>query len=176
MIEEEKYNLDLYRDRVQELISSRFLKDENFIKFLNGEKPDEEQIISLLSKYRFFYLQNEPTNFYKICNILFKNAKNEKKKESIRNIRETYKKILEGGIGFVFSDKLKAEQPPKDNIDLWFNSFYFHSDKDKREQLEKLQKGYGYIQKFVLIREIWGLVLLIKQLNEIVEEVIKQSI
>ncbi len=175
MTDEEKYNLELYRDKAHELISSKFLKDENFIKFLNGEKPNEEQIIFLLNKYRFFYLQKEPTNFYKICDILCKNAKNEKHIESIQNIRETYKKILKGGIGFVFSDKLKAEQPPEDNIDLWFNAFYFHSDREKKKRLEQLQNKYGYIQKFVFIREIWSLVLLIQQLNKIVNEVINKS-
>jgi hypothetical protein len=175
MTDEEKYNLELYRDKVRELISSRFLKDENLFKFLNGEKPDEEQITFFLNKYRFFYSKKEPTHFYKICNILEKNVRNEEQKESIRSIRKIYKKILEGGTGFVFSDELKAKQSPEENIDLWFNAFYFHSDKDKREQLEKLKKEYGYIQKFVLIREIWGLVLLIKQLDEIVKEVIKQS-
>ena len=55
MTQEEKYNLELYQEKVRELISSKFLKDENFIKFINGEKPDEEQIISLLSRYRFFH-------------------------------------------------------------------------------------------------------------------------
>jgi len=175
MNKKEKYSLELYRDKVQELINSRFLKKENLFKFLNGEKPDEEQITFFLNKYRFFYLKKEPTHFYKICNILEKNVSDKEQKESIRSIREMYRKILEGGTGFVFPDKLKSEQSPEENIDLWFNAFYFHSDKDKKEQLEKLRKKYGYTQKFVLIRDIWSLVRLLELLDEIVKEVINQS-
>jgi len=175
MNEKEKYSLEIYRDKVQELINSRFLKQESLFKFLNGGKPDEEQITFFLSKYRFFYLKKEPTHFYKICNILEKNVRDKKQKESIRSIRKIYKRILEGGTGFVFSDKLKSKQSPEENIDLWFNAFYFHSDKDKKEQLEKLRKEYGYAQKFVLIRDIWSLVRLLEQLDEIVKEVIYQS-
>lgn len=175
MTEKEKYSLKLYQDRVKELVSSKFLKDENFVKFLNREEPDEEQIIFLLNKYRFFYLQKEPTNFYKICNVLYKNTKDKKQKESIRSIRKTYKKVLKEGTISVFSDKIKLEQPPKDNIDLWFNAFYFHSDKEKKKQLEQLQKKYGNIQKFNLITEICSLVILIKQLDEIVREIIEQN-
>jgi hypothetical protein len=100
MTDEEKYNLELFRDKVQELISSKFLRNENFIKFLEGAEPDEEQITFLLSKYRFFYLNDERTHFYSICNILFKNAKNEKQKNLLRILEKLTERFLRGVLVF----------------------------------------------------------------------------
>jgi len=108
--ENEWNKLKLFLCRFEQLERTRFYSNPklNNIKYkIKGEKadedfqtrdeikvPDEETIKSFLLSFRVFYMEGEYTNFYSICNLLYKKILDKKVRDALNAIRFNYTKAL----------------------------------------------------------------------------------
>lgn len=102
--------------------------------------PPEELIAEFLMAFRFFYLEKEPTNFYKILVLLGKHAQEPAAREALKILKVQWTNSL-------FQTRLYLSlngQPVTASLllDLWFNAHYFHSDKQKGEKLSNLNEAF----------------------------------
>ncbi len=183
---DKKEILLLYNKKVEKLLKHSLLQDllqgkiNLEISFfppdlkIGGTSPTEEQIESLLVRFRPFYLQKESTNFFKVYNVTWELTDSEKQKSILKFLREKYKTILEKGGGF----NLKVNNStvkPKDNLDNWLNAYYFHSNKKKEEKLKQLQNSTKGFAKVFFLKELINLIEVIIYLNVVVQEVLSES-
>ena len=148
--ENERNKLDLFLRRFKQLERTRFYSNpklKNIQYKIKGEKadegfltrdeikvPDEETIKSFLLSFRVFYMEGEHTNFYSICNLLYKKILDKKVRDALITIRSNYTEAL--NTSFISFNFLGKSYLPKDIIDLWFNAEYFHTDLEKVKELD----------------------------------------
>lgn len=163
--ENEWDNLDLFLRRFEQLERTRFYSNpklKNIQYKIKGEKvdkgfqtrfeikvPDEETIKSFLLSFRVFYMEGEHTNFYSICNLLYKKILDKKVRNDLVTIRSNYTKAL--NTSFIGINFLGKSYSPKDIVDLWFNAEYFHTDIEKVKELDKIVISPGKSLFFYLL-------------------------
>jgi len=144
------------------------------------KRPDDKSIKAIVMDFRPFLLEDEPINFYKICNLIYCNISNLKLKDKVKEIRKAWSILLERKKGNTGSG-LRLKFGPKDilseeNLNTWLNGEYFHLDKDKRKILEQmnLMPPFRDLSLFQFIDLLQSLSLLIFHLDkEVVEKIIK---
>ncbi|MBI5059975.1 hypothetical protein HZB60_09395 [candidate division KSB1 bacterium] len=111
--------------------------ESGFTVNIEAHLPPVDAIRSFMMGFRKFYMNDEPTNFYGICNLVQHGAFSDELKEATRLIRSHYKSGLSGrhfpiqlGPGHVSIEYL---------IDLYFNGEMFHSDAAKAKVLESIK-------------------------------------
>ena len=163
--ENEWDKLDLFLRRFEQLERTRFYSNpklKNIQYKIKGEKvdkgfqtrfeikvPDEETIKSFLLSFRVFYMEGEHTNFYSICNLLYKKILDKKVRNDLVTIRSNYTKAL--NTSFIDINFLGKSYSPKDIVDLWFNAEYFHTDIEKVKELDKIVISPGKSLFFYLL-------------------------
>lgn len=163
--ENEWDKLDLFLRRFEQLERTRFYSNpklKNIQYKIKGEKvdkgfqtrfeikvPDEETIKSFLLSFRVFYMEGEYTNFYSICNLLYKKILDKKVRNDLVTIRSNYTKAL--NTSFIGINFLGKSYSPKDIVDLWFNAEYFHTDIEKVKELDKIVISPGKSLFFYLL-------------------------
>jgi len=163
--ENEWDKLDLFLRRFEQLERTRFYSNpklKNIQYKIKGEKvdkgfqtrfeikvPDEETIKSFLLSFRVFYMEGEHTNFYSICNLLYKKILDKKVRNDLVTIRSNYTKAL--NTSFIGINFLGKSYSPKDIVDLWFNAEYFHTDIEKVKELDKIVISPGKSLFFYLL-------------------------
>lgn len=108
--------------------------------------PDENDLRSYLLTFRQFIAPNEPIHVNRICNICFQGLKtNNDLRDYLIEAREDWKRALgKTGGGIRFEEQTLSTERV---ADLWINGYYFHSDMEKYEQLEKLLSyGLPYVK------------------------------
>jgi len=175
--------LDLFLRRFEQLERTRFYSNpklKNIQYKIKGEKvdkgfqtrfeikvPDEETIKSFLLSFRVFYMEGEHTNFYSICNLLYKKILDKKARNDLVTIRSNYTKAL--NTSFIGINFLGKSYSPKDIVDLWFNAEYFHTDIEKVKELDKIVISPGKSLFFyLLIDAVITLTNQISMLKEII--------
>lgn len=103
------------------------------------EKSPTIEISELLHKVRPFILQDEPTYFHKVTNIIKRRIDDAIFRNSIDNL----KKLFDGN---EMSAVLKIELNNYNLIDQatlkkWLNSYEYHRDKDMRKEIENLNSA-----------------------------------
>lgn len=181
--ENEWDKLDLFLRRFEQLERTRFYSNpklKNIQYKIKGEKvdksfqtrfeikvPDEETIKSFLLSFRVFYMEGEHTNFYSICNLLYKKILDKKVRDDLVTIRSNYTKAL--NTSFIGINFLGKSYSPKDIVDLWFNAEYFHTDIEKVKELDKIVISPGKSLFFyLLIDAVITLTNQISMLKEII--------
>lgn len=188
--ENEWNKLDLFLRRFEQLERTRFYSNpklKNIQYKIKGEKvdkgfqtrfeikvPDEETIKSFLLSFRVFYMEGEHTNFYSICNLLYKKILDKKVRNDMVTIRSNYSKVL--NTSFIGINFLGKSYSPKDIVDLWFNAEYFHTDIEKVKELDKIVISPGKSLFFyLLIDAVITLTNQISMLKEIIVWVTSDS-
>jgi len=188
--ENEWNKLDLFLRRFEQLERTRFYSNpklKNIQYKIKGEKvdkgfqtrfeikvPDEETIKSFLLSFRVFYMEGEHTNFYSICNLLYKKILDKKVRNDMVTIRSNYSKVL--NTSFIGINFLGKTYSPKDIVDLWFNAEYFHTDIEKVKELDKIVISPGKSLFFyLLIDAVITLTNQISMLKEIIVWVTSDS-
>lgn len=181
--ENEWDKLDLFLRRFEQLERTRFYSNpklKNIQYKIKGEKvdkgfqtrfeikvPDEETIKSFLLSFRVFYMEGEHTNFYSICNLLYKKILDKKVRNDLVTIRSNYTKALNAS--FIRINFLGKSYSPKDIVDLWLNAEYFHTDIEKVKELDKIVISPGKSLFFyLLIDAVTTLTNQISMLKEII--------
>ena len=99
--------------------------------------PDEDALRSLLVTFRLFFLNDEPSNFRRVVNILTKHTKHDALRVYLGQLRDRWKGALFRSAMFLHLDDgvVDAERI----LDVWLNAHYFHGDQEKEQALEALK-------------------------------------
>jgi len=83
--EKDNNSIELFKRKAEALIDARAkyedipsymyeIKDQDTWSNFKANIPDDDKLIQLLTRFRFFYLTKEPTQFEKIFNIVRNNV------------------------------------------------------------------------------------------------------
>lgn len=97
--------------------------------------PSNETLKSFYHAFRFIYLNREPSNFYKIRNIISEIAIGAHERAYLKSLKYQWK-IAETRTHLTSS--LHRDISGKEFMDLWINAYFSHSDLQKRQQLKIL--------------------------------------
>lgn len=102
--------------------------------------PDDDEIGAFLHRLRPFVLNDEPTNFGRVCNLLTR-----------RIVDERFRQVIAGRKAVYFSKRFRAmvtitstteagsaEINSEETLQNWLNGFEYHRDKDKRDAIDRL--------------------------------------
>lgn len=148
MNNKDKKILDLFIEKVDELLSCKLLKTKRKIsfslQFAEGQGkattrlPDEESLRSFLLVFRNFYSPREKISFLKVCDILENAITDVKVVGSIRKTREIYQDVLDKSpLSLVEGNKSVT---PHEIMRRWMYGFYHHTDNKKRAKI----KAWGF--------------------------------
>lgn len=139
-------SITVYKERAKEFIQIRDIIAPKTIHIKSnklecggykGESniPSNETLKSFYHAFRFFYLNREPSNFYKIRNIISEIAIGAHERAYLKSLKYQWK-IAETCTHLTSS--LHRDISGKEFMDLWFNAHFSHSDIQKRKQLKIL--------------------------------------
>jgi hypothetical protein len=148
---EEIKKILLFKEKAEELITimeksktlticsySRSI-DNNQTTFKSNQ-PEFDYISNLAMKFRFFYAEKEPTNFYAIINIIIRKTQDEMTRKHLFSIRDIYQKSMNSNGA---TEPLGISISNEKTIKNWFNGRLFHSDSEKREAIRNLHETVG---------------------------------
>ena len=149
--DEQLEQIFLFREKVEELataqekyqnipISTYNKEENNSITDFSANTPEEDSIINLAVRYRFFYASKEATEFGKMINLIRQKSKDEWAINYLDSISRLYKDTMKATD---ISGKLDYPITNREIINLWFNSQFFHSDKEKRKNLKEMKNNIG---------------------------------
>jgi hypothetical protein len=147
--EAEWRNIAIFKERAAEFISTFEVIKKQYPGLIHGafhrnkdgtygggvKVPNMHDLKVLFLDFRLLYAEKEPANFRVVANILSRNTKNELVRAFMTHIKsKAVSDIIEDGFFKVDGKSLKCNKL----IDLWFNAKIFHSDQEKRMELDKL--------------------------------------
>lgn len=164
---EELFRIHEFRRRVESFensmkryyvgaIAKHAISDDPEVKKATFEAntPDLDHIQNLALKFRFFYAENEPTKLESVISLLRKRAKDEWASNYLDLVRKQYNGLM-NRCGM--SDSMGHPVSNREIINLWFNSNFFHSDVDKREELSVINQSISErVSLFQLYTAITG--------------------
>ena len=112
------------------------------------ELPKDNDFAALLHCLRPFVLKKEPTNYYKISNLLSKNIQNPLIMGLLKEVRETWSGAAAASVMQVTAMTLKGENDAKQEIisDEFLykrlNAYEYHSDVEKKTSIYTLHKYF----------------------------------
>ena len=122
---------------------------------------DSEPFRSLAISVRLVYMNDEPTNFASICNILYKNGE-QNLRDAVSDLRKAYNDFLNGPtVRFALHGEFEGTTVgPRDVFEVWLYGGTFHQNPIKKAMHAELLK-YG--QHFTL-----GLHLIVMQIVQFI--------
>lgn len=135
--------------------------------------PPEEQVAEFVMAFRLFYLQKEPTHFPSVLSILGRHA-------SESEVRQLFKKYRQQWENCLFGNALQIAMNEKQLtsslvIDLWLNAHYFHSDEDKKAELDQIFEGLsGDFAKYMLLDSVFEASKMILKIHRAVCAIIEK--
>lgn len=121
-------------------ITAKFRYEKELGISFEATLPPEEQVAEYLMAFRFFYLQDEPTNFHKVLRIMGKHAQQPEVTQALKLLRTKWQNALfQSAINLSLNDRPITTSRI---LDLWFNAHYFHSDSIKTEALKELNEVF----------------------------------
>ena len=105
---------------------------------------EEESFRSLAMSVRLVYMQEEPANFNKVCNILYRHA-DASIQQLIADVRARYKNVVEGNyIQFGLHGEYEGQVVgPREVLEAWLYGVAFHQDEDRQWLADELIKYQG---------------------------------
>lgn len=135
---------------------------------ITGSLPDELILEALYRRFRFFILNDEKANYFRLLNLISQSADS----PLVHSFTKMYKKELfeERSLQFAFITA-KSKYTPKEVINFWFNSYYFHDQEVDRVKLERFK---GVVSdngaKVVLFHAVWNAVRKVRNLNYLLRD------
>ena len=146
--------------------------DENRPK-ISGSLPDEMVLEALYRRFRFFILNDEGANYYRLIRLLSASSNDELLHRFLRVEKKEF--LNENSLEFAFitaSTKYRA----KEVIDFWFNAYYFHDQDLERSKLEKFESIVSPEgAKVVLWQAVWHSTRRIRNLAWLTREATLQN-
>ncbi len=124
----------------------------------------------LLMRFRHFWLQKEPCNFFNILGIVNRYVTDAHSHTQF--LKESWTNgVFHSTNVIIFGSPLKAEKL----IDVWFNAEFFHNDDNKKIELDNLTNEIDLISpglaKYLLIGSICERCKVISELNKLLEKI-----
>jgi len=112
----------------------RFRKDEGLTTQVTI--PSSDRVCAFLHRMRPFVLQDEPTNFYKVCNLISRHVDNVAVRDAIKSLKSLYS-------GEEFRSQVRMDLGSvlvncEGTLKKWLNGFEYHKDKSKQEEIQLL--------------------------------------
>lgn len=179
---EEYSDIALFRERVEKLVNAQSKYQRvPMSKVTSGETTEEinfeantphlEEVASLARNFRFFFADKEPTQFQKILSKVR------------RRTRDDWTGRYMDWLASQYKDSMKATQisaalghpvTNKKIIDLWFNSEFFHSEREKKQELVDIHEVIGEVpslfQLYVAIVRCSSLVRMLYSVVHLLDE------
>lgn len=136
--------------------------NENVPK-ISGTLPNELILEGLYRRFRFFILNSEDANYFRLLNLLSQNSKSDLLHQFCRIAKKEFYK--EHSLEFALTTS-EYKYKPEQVINFWFNSYYFHDEKvhhEKRKKFEAIVSAQG--SKVVLWNTVRNSVRKIRYLN-----------
>jgi len=96
--------------------------------------PPEDDIAAFLHRMRPFILKREPSNFYRVRNLLTRYMTHPQIRRHLDGLRDLYEgKKVPFSMGY--ND---TEITPIDTVDSWLNASEYHQDEDKQAEMDAL--------------------------------------
>jgi hypothetical protein len=150
--------IKLFQCRIKELQNTKIVRGGTNLSFdfrddlSLAQKPahlEREEIIkSFLVSFRYFYLDDEPTNFGKFHNMIHQRLSDPNARQAIDSLRKRFKQVLKTSGSLAYYYKGERVTPEK-MIHLWLNGHYFHSDASARSELNQWLKRAGGIFQYL---------------------------
>lgn len=145
-------DVKLFRERAEKLFASqakyqggvpvasfRESADSGVIDF-KANTPDVDEVQNIAIKFRFFYADKEPTQFEKILSKTRRCVADEWACNYIDLIGDQYKEAMKD---CDTSERFNCPITNRQIINLWFNSEFFHSNREKRIELNSIHDSIG---------------------------------
>lgn len=150
--------LKLFLERCDELFGSAYIKNSEPLRFSMVFKkgvftyefenpPDEDYLKSFLLSFRHFVSNDSPVFVFKVYNLLQMRLPDGELKEGLKSSRTRFQAAQKiAGLQIVRGKEDDSSQDvpvtPEQIWDMWCNGKYFHSELDKRADLDSLS-GWG---------------------------------
>ena len=104
----------------------------------SSELPSDDKIIVLLHRIRPFVLNDEKTNFFRVCKHLGRRIENEGFRKFIKHIRDGYSgKRMQETILIMSNETIINSE---ETLMKWLNAHEYHKDCDKQAEIESLHQ------------------------------------
>jgi hypothetical protein len=101
--------------------------------------PPAQQVREFLHLLRPFLLEDEPTNFLKVCNIFAKYFDHPLFRQNLKELRRSFQGKRSQSYFTISSDDLVLNS--EEALKLWLNAFEYHRDEHKRERLNAVHQA-----------------------------------
>jgi len=104
---------------------------------ISGTQPEPLLAEAMYRRFRFFILNKEKANFYRLLRVLSSASSDDILHQLCRYLRRDFLADSPMDWAFKLADKKYTSE---EVIDLWFNAYYFHDEEPKRKRLEQFEK------------------------------------
>lgn len=129
-------NIELIREGGPGSLSINCSEEKGFSYSTNV--PPDDRVIVLLHRLRPFVLNNEPTNFNRICNYLGKSLDDEGLRNFLKSLRGYYSGQRMQHLMRITSNNVVINS--EETLLTWLNAHEYHKDSDKQKELESLHQ------------------------------------
>jgi hypothetical protein len=137
---------------------------------VKAELPDETKLRSAAIAARLFYMNDEPTHFFKVCGLLWQAAQDCRFKDEVASCRKTFSDFRREGISGAAVLKDGRQINAKGQLlDAFFNGGYFHSDETLREFVRRCDSGLGVFFKQRFAQCLHEMSSYVWRLNQVVD-------
>lgn len=171
--------LESYKRRAADL--SSFVKAQKWgIQHIHIDRTNEHRpkvqgthindlvLEGLYRRFRFFILNDEPANHYRLLRLLSAASEDELWHRHLRVERKEF--FQSGSLEFAFIAARKKYRPDE-VIDFWFNAYYFHDQNVERSRLEAFENIVSAEGAKALLWEcVWNSVRKIRNLAWLARE------
>ncbi|MBN2029067.1 hypothetical protein JW824_02385 [bacterium] len=175
-----------FKSFAEELLKSKIMREGFQVQFnvsgildgnfkFNPKLPPDDDLAILLHRMRPFILNNELTNFNRVCNILSRSFENDIFRQVIKRYKEMYSGTdFRNQIRILFNDKVLNS----DKFFMeWLNAYEYHRIPQKRDNLEELFNVFPLscgksiisimlIEKARAVREIYYIIVAMDKKND----------
>lgn len=151
---DEEWNIfNRYEEYVRELVGIQLLREGGPGKLklhchrdeglsVQSELPPDDQVTALLHKLRPFVLQNEPTDFNKVRNILSRRIEDETIRGFLKDQKDVFHGMAMGSLGKISVNDVVINSD--ETLLKWLNAFEYHRDGDKRAEIKALHEHFPF--------------------------------
>jgi len=174
--------IELFQNRIRELQNTKIIQGGANLNFdfyddltmaQKQENLEKEELIkSFLMSFRYFYLDNDPTNFGKFHNMIHKRVSDPDARKALDSLRKRFKQVLKTSGGLTYYYKGERVNPEK-MIHLWLYGHYFHSDAGARAELNEWLRRAGGIFQFLFLDALKELAAILICCSNILNLIIK---
>lgn len=129
---------------------------------VDGNLQDPLALEAMYRRFRFFILNDEPSNYFRLLKLLSAASNDELWHRHLRVERKGFFQSRSLDFAFITANE---KYTPAEVINVWFNAYYFHDEAVEREKLAAFEKIVSRDGAKVLLWEcVWNSIGKIKSM------------